>query len=269
MEYGYSQEQIPVEQRKMLVHKLGRALLDKIQNAPPTKWKALLDIIFQSLSDRHILVYDTRPQFQSAIQDQGWSGVVHCADQFETTGLLPAPACVGEDFLMVIDANLAALKTDAAVTRTINYTIRPSGDKFIGRVSITYNHRGKFDWRTTRYRSYTRIYLPPGTKFLRGEGAMLKDKSSEPGIFDVGDELGKMVVGAFLSVEPQSSHTLAAEFELAPLVVEKIKNGMYTLFVQKQAGTLGHELTLDLDFGKTQKRETMFLVTDQERTYVY
>ncbi|MBF8280987.1 MAG: hypothetical protein HW383_760 [Candidatus Magasanikbacteria bacterium] len=266
VEYGYAQEQIPVAERKMLVRKLGHSLLDKVQNAPPTKWKALLDIIFQSLADRHILVYDTRPQFQTGVDEQGWSGKVHCAEYSDaTSGVLTpaAAACVGEDFVMVIDANLAALKTDAAVTRTINYTIRPAGDKFIGRVSVTYNHRGKFDWRTTRYRSYTRFYLPTGTKFLRGDGAMLKDKSNEPGNYDVGEELGKTVVGAFISVEPQTSRTLAVDFEIAPAVMEKIKSGVYTLFVQKQAGTLGHQLTLDLDFGKTRRSEQMNLVTDK------
>jgi len=39
------------------------------------------------------------------------------------------------------------------------------------------------------------------------------------------------------------------EYKLPQNILQQIKDGKYTLLVQKQSGTLGHALNLDLDFG--------------------
>jgi hypothetical protein len=130
--------------------------------------------------------------------------------------------------------------------------------QWIGRVAIHYQHQGTFDWKTTRYRTYTRIYLPTDTEFLSVEGSWLNDKTQNPsrakGKVDVVDELGLTSFGTFTSVEPGEENTLIFEFVLAPQVVEAIEAQLYELTVIKQAGAQNNALTLDLDFGKTVAR---------------
>ena len=37
-------------------------------------------------------------------------------------------------------------------------------------VRITYDNKGWFDWQTTRYRSFTRVYTPQDSVFVRASG---------------------------------------------------------------------------------------------------
>jgi hypothetical protein len=77
------------------------------------------------------------------------------------------------------------------------------------------------------------------------------DKSTAPGKIDQGSELGRQWFGAFISIEPGKTKTLSFTYLLPKQVVEEIKNGSYTLLVEKQLGAEGHRLTLGLDFGTT------------------
>jgi hypothetical protein len=74
------------------------------------------------------------------------------------------------------------------------------------------------------------------------------------GKIDTGEELGKTWFGAFISVEPGEERTLSFEYVLPEKIKAQIGGGEYKLIVQKQAGTIGHPLTLNLDFGKNIKQ---------------
>jgi len=164
------------------------------------------------------------------------------------------------DRLAVIDANLAALKTDSVMDKSIAYTLRPDGNSWIARASITYRNRGRFTWKTTRYRTYTRFYVPIGSRLIKGEGMMIDDKLNDPrrrpGTIDVTEELGHAVFGGFISVEPGETRTLAVEYRVSDAVARMIREGDYGLEVQKQLGSIANGLTLDLDFGKNVARAT-------------
>ncbi len=126
------------------------------------------------------------------------------------------------------------------------------------RASITYKNNGRFSWKTTRYRTYARFYAPVGSTFIKGEGMMVDDRLNDPkrraGTVDVTQELGHAVFGAFISIEPGETRTLAMEYRVSDAVAKLIRSGAYELEVRKQLGTLGHGLTLDLDFGKNVAR---------------
>jgi len=166
----------------------------------------------------------------------------------------------GSVVLMVVDANLASLKTDRVVERTINYSLWRDGSGVRVKTVITYKNKGWFDWRTTRYRTYTRIYVPEGSILVGSRGAMENDKIFDPlqrpGQVEIKNELGKTYFGAFISIEPGEEKTLEFEYILPPWIEKNIQNGLYKLFVQKQAGTLGHPLTLNLNFDKKIKSAT-------------
>ena len=161
---------------------------------------------------------------------------------------------VAADSLMVVDANLASLKTDIVVDRSIVYTLSPASDGYVAKVTIKYKNRGGFSWKTTRYRNYVRVFVPAGSELVASSGAMLNDKILDPqrlpSQIDVIDELGRRSFGAFVSVEPGETRQLEISYRLPALVATRIKLGSYSLYVQKQPGLVAVPLTIDLDFGK-------------------
>jgi len=148
---------------------------------------------------------------------------------------------------------LAALKTDSVITRKVSYSINQSPTGLVATARLVYKNNGGFNWKTTRYRTYTRIFVPLGSKLISSSGAMENDKVLDPkrtpGRIDTVDELGRRSFGAFLSVEPGETRELVFTYEL-PESISKAAAGHYGLLVQKQPGTEAVPLTLSLDFGK-------------------
>jgi len=240
VEKAFAAEGVPASERKNVVGKLTLEVIRRVQSFSLLQLMSVAKVIEDDLREKHLLVWFKDPDVQARALQNNWGGQMRPVDG---------------DYLSVIDANLASLKTDPVVARKITYTIKPETDRtFTGTVAIEYDHRGKFDWKTTRYRTYTRVYLPAGSTLLSVTGAMendkLKDPKRQPGKADVSDELGRRVFGAFISIEPGEKRTLAFTFRLAPSLTQAIAAGSYRLMVEKEAGTLAHALTLDLDFGK-------------------
>ena len=144
---------------------------------------------------------------------------------------------------MYVDANLASLKTDPVVNRSIQYDVfRNESGTWIGRTSVTYDHTGQFDWRTTRYRTYARLLVPEGTTLIRTVGFL-----EGP---DIAQEVGLTSFGGFVVIEPGQIQTVVFEYRLSDRVVESIAKQHYQLRVLKQMGARDYPLTLDLDFDK-------------------
>ncbi len=244
VEKEYYEKGIPEIRRKDIVGELAKKIFERLANLPSSRWLELLKVAEKSLTERHLLLWSKSPELQAIISREGWGGNIIDFDG---------------DYLMVVDANLAALKTDSVMEKKINYSFRTGGNgKLYARVDISYKNKGTFSWKTTRYRTYTRIYVPKGSLLIRGIGMMENDKISDPtrrpGKVDVGEELGKTYFGAFISIEPGEERTLSFEYILPDKIKNQVDGGTYTLFVQKQAGTRGHPLTLNLSFDKKIKK---------------
>jgi len=240
VQYGYAATGVPEAQRKEILADLVQEMKSRLYSLSSQAWPNVFAVSQTALREKHLLLYSTNEEIQKIITQVGWSGEVTSSTA---------------DTLMVVDANLASLKSDPAVSREVTYEIfQNASDQWLGRVSIHYKHNGTFDWRTTRYRTYTRVYLPVGTEILSVEGSWLNDKTQNPtktkGPVDVVDELGLRSFGTFTSVEPGEENTLVFEFSLADQIGEAIESGFYDLTVVKQAGAQNNALTLDLDFGK-------------------
>ncbi|MDO9509869.1 MAG: hypothetical protein Q7J14_01110, partial [Candidatus Magasanikbacteria bacterium] len=198
--------------------------------------KEFMDLSKRMLQEKQIIIYSTDSVIAKGLQDEGWNGEIKKTDG---------------DFVLWADANLGALKTDLVIDRELVYTFSPTtSGKYIAKAIMKYIHRGDFNWRTTRYRTYARVFVPEGSEFIKAIGAMDKEKSSALPIIDWGVENGKQWFGAFIAIEPGKSGELTFEFYLSPKVVTSIKENKYSLLIQKQIGTEDHKLTLDLDFDK-------------------
>ncbi|MFA5412995.1 MAG: DUF4012 domain-containing protein [Patescibacteria group bacterium] len=244
VEKEYYEKGIPEIQRKDIVGDLGEKIFERLTNLPSSRWSSIFKVADQALAERHLLVWSEDQELQAIIAREGWSGKI-----LESSG----------DYLMVIDANLAALKTDGVMDKKINYSLsKDSSGNYRAKVDINYRNNGTFTWKTTRYRTYTRIYVPDGSVLIGGSGMMENDKildpSGRPGKIDVGEEAGKTYFGAFISIEPGKERTLSFEYTLPEKIKNQIDQKLYKLLVQKQSGTIAHPLTLNLNFGKNIKQ---------------
>jgi len=235
VEIGYKETDIEPWQRKNIIGDMARVLFERLAT-DYTLVPMLLPLAQEAIVAKDFQAFAFDEQLQNWITRNGASGA------------LPKPF---GDALGVFDANLASFKTDTVIERTITYTLRGR----TATVTLRYKNNGAFTWKTTRYRTYTRVYAALGSRLLKVRGALQNDKTKDPrrtpGIPEVTQVHGYTVFGAFTSIEPQRAGTLSFTYELPDYVVA---GPSYTLSLIKQAGTGSVPLTLDLEFGKTIRR---------------
>lgn len=214
VEVGFAAEGIPLRDRKGLVEDLGKALVERLAALPASRWPEALDIVTRALDRKQIQMYAADPQLLALLDARGWTGRTKA-----TNG----------DFLWVVDANLAALKTDGVMEKHVDYRVDLKAARPTATVTLTYrNTNPKPTWRYTRYRSYTRIYVPEGAEFVSADGGQ--------GAVDVTRELGKTVFGTFWVVEPGKTGSLTFRYALPASVSDRAAAGTYRLDWMKQAG---------------------------------
>ncbi len=228
VEYGYHQQNIPFKDRKDLVRTLFTAIGNKLRVSVILHYQNFLKLLKKWAVQKQLMLYSTNSSLDSTFH------------KFQLDGTVVTST---EDYLLWVDANLGSLKTDHAINRTLSYSFTPTGTTYLARVTMTYHHTGTFDWRTTRYRDYVRVYVPDGSVFVT--------TTNNVAPVDTGTNLGKTWFGTFISVEPGTTKSLTFQYLLPQAIAHQIKHGLYTLIVQKELGTNGIGLTLNLDFGIT------------------
>ncbi|MBI4599061.1 DUF4012 domain-containing protein [Candidatus Uhrbacteria bacterium] len=241
---GFAEDGTPYAQRKEILVALVEEMRARLFAVPLGEYPRLFALVEDGLRAKQLALFSADLGLQEALTRAGW-----------TARVLPSET----DALMVVDANLASLKSDPVVSRSIRYAIRPALDgTYVGQVIVRYEHTGVFDWKTTRYRTYTRFYVPAGSRFLRASGMLrddrLKDPSGQSGEVTEEPDLGFATFGLFISVEPGDTREIQVEYVLPPSVQAAIEAGSYRLKTWKQLGAAPHALTLDLGFGKNIRR---------------
>lgn len=225
VERGFIQLGIPSWQRKEVIGRILKEVKERLLNLPASEWRRVVAIFDRSIAEKDLLVYLKDPVLQSLAREQGWTGEVK-----QTEG----------DYLMVVDANLASLKTDAVMNRSISYQLFENGGQLAAKAVISYAHRGRPDWKTSHYQTYTRVYVPQGSRLVRMDGCQSP--------VDTYDELGKTVFGCRFMVGFNQVHALALEYELPVRLKQALKSRGYSLVVQKQPGSQVSEVAVDLSF---------------------
>ncbi|MFA5359440.1 MAG: DUF4012 domain-containing protein [Patescibacteria group bacterium] len=223
VEKGYINLGVSSWQRKEVISEISKQLKIKIFDLPPSQWSGIINTVIDNLSQKNLLFYLTDSQLENIAIENGWAGEIK-----NYYG----------DYFMVVDANLAALKTDAVMNRSTNYQVVEGSNGLFSKLTINYAHNGKVDWKTSAYKSYTRVYVPLGSQLIRISGYENKN-------IDVGDELGKTWFGFYLVVEPGKISNITLEYKLPSSVMS---NNNYSLYIQKQPGKELDNLSVDLSF---------------------
>ena len=237
VEQGYLGDKIPKTQRKEIIGELGKKLKTSLLRLPFNQWGYVVSLIKKALLVRQLMFWSNDPKVNQLLNKE--------------TEII-SPQLAAKDYLSIVDANMSSLKTDQVIKRSISYEVSQGTKELIAKVTLTYKNEGKFWWKWTRYRTYTRVFAPLGSALLEAEGAMENDPQKNPkkqkGKIEIGNENGRAFFGAFLSVEPGEEKQLIFKYRLPGYLLEQARNNSYHLFVQKQLGSQGVPLTLTLNF---------------------
>jgi len=229
VEVAYKDEEISSWDRKDIINELINALRDKLTELPLNQYPELISNLYASIHRGDLLIYFNNPQRQLLAKELGASGEI-----VNSQG----------DYIMVVDANLAAFKSDAVMKKNISYKVENDEDSLVSLIRLNYQHNGGFDWRTTRYRSYTRILTPLGSQLKDITGI---NKESDDFISYDDLELNKHVFGFFWSIEPGRDREVKVSYYLPEKISDMLnQNKMYTLFVQRQPGSLIENFSLNI-----------------------
>ena len=227
VEKSYVELGVPSWQRKEVIGEIVKELKNRSLSFSPETLKAAGNVLFENLLKKNIVVYLHNNEKQQIILEQNWGGAI--------------PG-IKSDYVFVVDANLAAFKTDRVMNRGIEYKVDQDINGVFSELTINYKHNGEgFDWRTTRYRSYTRIYTPTNSALISATG--FNDDE-----IDIYSEFGKTVFAGFFSIEPGEFNQIKLRYKLNDAIYRQIKNGEYSLVFQKQPGNKVESLHIGLIF---------------------
>ena len=227
VEKSYVELGVPSWKRKEVIGEIVKELKNRLFSFSPEALTAAGNVLFENLLKKNIVVYLRNNEKQQIILEQNWGGAI---------------SGIKSDYVFVVDANLAAFKTDRVMNRSIEYELDQDINGVFSELTINYKHNGEgFDWRTTRYRTYTRIYTPINSTLISVSG--FNDEK-----IDVYSEFGKTVFAGFFSIEPKEFNQIKLRYKLNDDIYRQIKNNEYNLVFQKQPGNKVESLHIGLMF---------------------
>lgn len=201
--------ELDTQNRKAIMKKMTPLLIERIFSVGNiTK---LADFAHQEINKKNIMINFTDAELQKMVEDVHWDGAV-IKDW-------------GGDYLMTVDANMGALKSDYYIKRSLSYDVDLTQPKPLVTLKMLYQHTATYgDWRTSDYHSYLRVYVPEGSNLL--ERKMV-------GWPNVQKEFGKTYFGVKVDVLIGGQTEGLIVYELP----ERFhSDGNYKLLIQKQSG---------------------------------
>lgn len=210
VEKAFEEQGIGRGERKSVMNDLAKEIEKRIFTLSTSQKLDLAKVLLDDLNKKDIQLYFKDADMQRMIESSGWSGTVDQNWQ--------------ENYLMTVDANLGAFKSDYYVKRSLLYAVDLRPEKPTVNLKITYDHTAKQkDWMTKDYLSYLRIYVP--------ENSWLGETKNFEGV-KFGTELEKKYFGAIIKVPIGTTRTIELNYTLP----KEIKERGYDLKIQKQAG---------------------------------
>jgi hypothetical protein len=144
--------------RKLFTSRLAQTLLDRVRHAPPDEILAIAHEALYDLKTKDIEIYVTDPRVEQLLIQYGYG-----AQMDRSTS---------HDGLYIVQANLNATKASQYVRTLIHDVVTldaSGGATHYLQLRLAYTDTGPVYGYDT-YRDYVRIYVPPNSKFLSGDG---------------------------------------------------------------------------------------------------
>lgn len=212
VEQGFYEKGISREQRKEILFRFIKEVIRRAEDLSARDKIGLAKSLKMDLNNKDILVYFSDKRLEKIIKEQGWAG-----NKKKFIG----------DYLMVVDSNLGAFKSDLFVNRKLEYTVDlrdPVKPK--ARLVIIYDHNASEEnWLVKDYRDWLRVYTSKEASLSVAEG--VKGKTI------LESDRGHNIFGNFFDVEVGQQKSIVYEYDLPKTVLE---DGSYKLLIQKQSG---------------------------------
>lgn len=251
-----------LNQPKQILADFAPVFLKTLTQLPALKQKEAMEVIFNGLAEKHILIYFADQNLENFIKEEGWAGELIAADK---------------DYLSAVSSNINGFKTDRMIEETISHQAEIKEDgSIIDTVEIIRKHLGgrtDYDWWNRVNANYFRLYVPLGSELLSVEGQTFEDcrppidyqKSgfkTDPLVESIENKMvidkktntrissenGKTVFGNWTYVSPGETVALTYRYRL-PFKIDLTKAAdSYSLLVQKQSGSLGSKFSQFLKY---------------------
>lgn len=222
------------QNRKAIMRPLAAEMvkrLTQIENIPKA-----LELGRAELRERDIMLYFKDPELQKIVVEAKWAGAVNTEWK--------------DDYLMLVDANMGALKSDYYMRRAVDYVVDFTGEKPVATLTHTYTHTAtRGDWRTSDYHTYLRAYVPEGSTLLERKlvGYPLTDKA-----------FGKTYFGVFVDTLINGSTAGMIKYQLP----DTIRPENYKLLIEKQSGVGTIPVTVTIKTKEKEVKQTVDLKRD-------
>jgi hypothetical protein len=241
--------------RKNFISSLGKILVQKLLS---TKDKSVLaDLAGLSLdliNEGHVLIYFNNPDAQAVLSDLKMDGAVHRPDK--------------GDFVMLVDSNVGFNKADAAIKRSITYSVNLNNpEKPTAQLTVHYQHPVQKIFPciqearySTPYRSMTNRCYWDYWRVLTNSSRLtgwqidpvpteqLMDGKSWNGQPDSGDgDRDTQYTGGMMVLPTNQSKDIILHYDLPVSAVRSLPHGFnYSLRVQKQSALQQLPFTLKI-----------------------
>lgn len=199
------------DNRKKIIGPLMNSILANAMAQPKEKLPALMDAIFTSLMEKHVLFYLYDEKAQDAVTNFGIAGTLS-----DYQG----------DYLHINDANLGGRKSNMYVTQEVEQEIEvDKNGKITKTLTLTYKNPEKHDgWLNSVLPNWVRVYVPKGSELVDVEGLEKE--------YPVEEEIGKTVFSGYFQLRPEGVSKVTFKYSLP---FKKV--GDYKMLIQKQPGT--------------------------------
>ena len=200
------------EHRKAILGELMQSLVNWAMSTSKETWQPLAQKVLTAGKEKHILFYFHDEALQGLVEKYNFAGRIK---DYEG------------DYLHINDANLAGLKSDLYMKRTVEQEINIDNDGNVTKkLKLTYENTGEYDgWLNAVNRNYTRVYAPLGSELTSWSGGEMTPSTS--------DEFGKTVFDNFVLTKPLGISVIEFDYIL-PFKIRKGEE--YKMLIQKQPG---------------------------------
>lgn len=264
VEEDYDEEE---NRPKKILSDMMPQLIEKLTNdITAKKALALMNIMTESLDERHVMFYMKDQHLQAIIEEHGWGGRI-IDTQY--------------DYLSVINSNINGFKTDGVIDETIDHEVAIGRDgRILDTVTITREHTGGYTgraWWDTVNSNYMRVYVPEGSQLIDVEGHTYEINKPRLNYGELGflvdadvaaeennmkvltdsstrvyDQFGKTVFANWVYVSPGETVRVKYTYELPWRITYGSDTdglfGAYGAFYQKQAGSVNTHLNSVIRF---------------------
>lgn len=217
--------------RKGILKPLANAIIKKIL-LNPFKLRKISDVITRSLAKKDLQLYFVSENLQKLAEKNGWAG--------------EWPTAVRGDFLAIIEANLGGMKSDRYIDRRVTYQVKFSEEYFRSdaapeaNLTLEVNHYGIENIPLSGpYTGYFRVYTRPD---------QVKDAFSSNA-----PAAKQAPFDQIIKVMPGNSETIQKNYQLSR---EILRDGIYSLYIPKQAGTAGDLYTIIVELPRGYRIES-------------